>query len=368
MGRTTYSQSTLLDKCAIAYATEMGRAYQGDSRVLLSSAELEPGSVDLLIMSPPFALTRQKGYGNETADRYVDWFLTFVEPFNRVLSESGSLVIDVGGAYLPRKPQRSTYHFELVVELAKHFELCQEFYWYNPAKLPSPAEWVNVRRIRVKDAVNPVFWFAKDASRTKADNRRVLRRYSDSMEALLKNGYQYRVRPSGHDISEKFLKRHPGAIPPNLLGAAEDQDGLVGKPWEFAFPNLLAISNTASNDRYQRECLKHGIKPHPARFPAGLPAFFMSFLTEPGDLVCDPFAGSNVTGEAAEALERRWISCDLDQEIGRSNTYVRASAFRFPQAKLAPAFDFVPDGNYTSPARKAKAQRAQEAVGAGAGA
>src|SRR5207302_281533 len=127
-------------------------------------------------------------------------------------------------------------------------------------------------------------------------------------EALLKNGYQYRVRPSGHDISHKFSRRHTGAIPPNLLGSSQPVDGddgeLAGAPFESLFPNLLAISNTSSNARYQRACMEHRIKPHPARFPVGLPAFFIEFLSEEGDLVCDPFAGSNVTGEAAEALNR----------------------------------------------------------------
>jgi site-specific DNA-methyltransferase (cytosine-N4-specific) len=337
----------------LAYRTYQGRAFKGDSRLLLTSAEIEANSVDLLVMSPPYALTRKKDYGNESADSYVDWFMSFVEPFMRVLSPKGSLVIDIGGAYLPGRPQRSTYHFQLVVELAKQFELCQEFYWYNPAKLPSPAEWVNVRRIRVKDSVNPVVWFAKDAATTKANNRRVLKRYSESMEALLKNGYQYRVRPSGHDISAKFSKRHAGAIPPNVLGSAQAFDGddayLIGEEFEGLFPNLLAISNTSSNAHYQRECLAHKVKPHPARFPIGLPAFFIEFLTEPGDLVCDPFAGSNVTGEAAEALGRRWVSCDLDQDGG--GHYVRASAFRFPHARLEPGFDHIPDGSYRTEAR-----------------
>ena len=347
----------------LAYTTELGRAYQGDSRDLLLSDEIEPGSVDLLMMSPPFALIEKKGYGNETADRYIAWLLTFVEPFKRVLTDTGSLVIDIGGAYLPGRPQRSTYHFQLVVELAKHFDVCQEFYWYNPAKLPSPAEWVNVRRIRAKDSVNPVYWFAKDASKAKADNRRVLRRYSQSMEALLKNGYQYRARPSGHEISGKFLKRHEGAIPANLLGSTDEQDDLVGQVFEEAFPNLLAISNTSSNARYQRSCQEHGVKPHPARFPVGLPAFFIAFLTEPRDLVCDPFAGSNVTGEAAETLERRWISCDLDREGVRSNTYVRASAFRFSGARLAPGFEDTPNGDYKTIAQVAKVD--PEAVATG---
>jgi DNA modification methylase len=339
------------DGSALAYTTELGSAYQGDSRGLLQSSVLEPRSVDLLMMSPPFALTRKKDYGNETASGYIDWFLSFVEPFTRVLSDTGSLVIDIGGAYLRGRPQRSTYHFELVVELARHFELCQEFYWFNPAKLPAPAEWVNVRRIRVKDAVNPVYWFAKDAGKTKADNRRVLKRYSESMESLLRSGYQYRTRPSGHDISKKFMKRHDGAIPPNLLAPNDSEENFEGEPWEFSFPNLLAISNTSSNDRYLRACLAHGVKAHPARFPVGLPAFFISFLTEPGDLVCDPFSGSNVTGEAAETLGRRWLSCDLDEENGQGQTYVRASAFRFPNAKLSPDYDFEPQGTYAAPAQ-----------------
>lgn len=339
----------------LAYETPRGRAYQGDSRHLLMSEEVQPESVDLIMTSPPFALTRAKDYGNESAEQYIDWFLSFIEPFKRALKPSGSLVIDIGGAYLPGRPKRSVYHFQLAVELAKHLDLCQEFYWYNPAKLPSPAEWVNVRRQRVKDSVNLVLWFAKDASLAKADNRRVLRRYSESMQALLKNGYQYKNRPSGHDISNKFMRHNGGSIPANLLGSTDETEHLVGESFEALFMNLVAISNTASNERYQRTCKQYNIKPHPARFPVGLPAFFVEFLTEPGDLVFDPFAGSNVTGEAAEMLGRRWMSCDLDQEGGRRDTYVRASAFRFADVKLQPGFDYMPAGTYKPPAKMASA-------------
>lgn len=344
----------------LAYTTRYGKAFKGDSRGLMQSRKVKPGSVDLIMTSPPFALTRKKDYGNEAAGEYVDWFRSFVKPFKRVLSDTGSLVIDIGGAYLPGRAERSTYHFELAVALASEFDLCQEFYWYNPAKLPSPAEWVNVRRMRVKDSCNLVLWLSKDAMNTKANNRRVLKRYSEAMEALLKGGFQYRKRPSGHDISENFMKRNEGSIPPNLLGPAfpEDLDDLEGERWEDFFPNLLAISNTGSNARYQRMCAERKIKPHPARFPLGLPAFFIEFLTEPGDLVLDPFGGSGVTGEAAEGLGRKWITCDLDEEAGRKDTYVRASAFRFEDPRLEPGFDYEPQGDYevvsksASPSRK----------------
>ncbi len=348
---------------ALAYVTELGRAFQGDSRLLMESDEVTEGSVDLIMTSPPFALTRKKAYGNEQEEAYLEWFKTFIAPFKRVLSDTGSLVIDIGGAYLPGRAQRSTYHFQLAVELAKEFDLCQEFYWYNPAKLPAPAEWVNVRRMRVKDSCNLVLWLAKDAMNTKADNRRVLKRYSESMQSLLKNGYQYRTRPSGHDISEKFSKDNGGAIPANLLGFAHDVGeigqaefgDLDGELFETLFPNLLSISNTASNDRYQQQCKAHSVKAHPARFPIGLPAFFIEFLTDPGDLVLDPFAGSNVTGEAAQALNRRWTSCDLDAEGDRQHTYVRASAWRFEDARLSPEFDYEPSGEFAPKVKRARA-------------
>ena len=343
-----------MTKPRLAYTTSLGRAYQGDSRDLLLSSEVDEGSVDLIFTSPPFALTRTKDYGNKPAGEYIDWFRRFVPSFMRALAPHGSLVIDVGGAYLAGAPQRSAYHFELAVMLSKEFQLCQEFYWYNPAKLPSPAEWVNVRRLRVKDSVNLVLWFAKDASNTKADNRRVLRRYSDSMRTLQRNGYQVRRRPSNWDISSKFLADRGGAIPPNLLGFAEMERAdidLDGNPAEEAFDNLLAFANTASRSKYLDECRKYGVKPHTARFPIALPAFFIEFLTEPGDLVCDPFAGSNTTGAAATAANRHWLSCDLDSDGPFAGSYVRASAFWFDDARLEPGFKRLPKPNWATVGR-----------------
>jgi site-specific DNA-methyltransferase (cytosine-N4-specific) len=180
------------------------------------------------------------------------------------------------------------------------FHLCQEHYWWNPSKLPTPAEWVNVRRVRVKDAVNCIWWLSKSPF-PKANNRRVLQPYSKSMRDLLKNGYVAKLRPSGHDISEKFGKDNGGSVP----------------------PNLLAIANTESTSRYQEFCRDRNIPIHPARFPAQLPEYFIRFLTDPGDLVVDPFGGSCMTGAVAEALGRKWACCDLSEE------YLQGALARF---------------------------------------
>lgn len=293
----------------LAYSTKLGKAFHGDSLAVLPHLIKQGVRVKLIVTSPPFALVRKKDYGNEDADDYLEWFAQFTPLFREILTPDGSIVIDIGGAWIKGLPCKSTYHFKVLLQMCEGgFFLAQDFYHYNPARLPTPAEWVTVRRLRVKDAVNNVWWLTLDPF-VKSDNRRVLRPYSESMKGLLKNGYKAQMRPSGHDISTKFQKDNQGSIPPNLL--------------EFA--------NTESNSYYLRRCKEEGIRPHPARFPQALPEFFINFLTEPGDLVLDPFGGSNVTGAAAEALGRQWISCELDPE------YVKASKFRFERRPVVNA-------------------------------
>ena len=230
--------------------------------------------------------------------------MPFAKEFKRLLKKDGSLVIDLGGAYIPGAPVRTIYQFELLVRLCKDlgFFLAQEFYHYNPARLPTPAEWVTVRRIRVKDSVNTVWWLSLSEF-PKASNRKVLVEYSDSMKKLLKNGYKPALRPSGHDISDKFTRDNRGAIP----------------------SNVLTLANTESNSAYLRRCKEAGIKPHPARFPQAFAEFFIEFLTDKGDLVLDPFAGSNTTGCVAERLRRRWMAFEIDRD------YLLGSVYRFEE-------------------------------------
>lgn len=273
----------------------------GDALAVLEE-HVTPQSVDLIMTSPPFGLVRKKDYGNVDADRYVEWFKPFGQAFKRILKPTGSLVIDIGGSWVPGQPTRSLYHYELLIMLCREcgFNLAQEYFWWNPAKLPTPAEWVTVRRIRVKDAVNCIWWLSPTPW-PKASNRRVLVPYSDSMRDLLKNGYRAKIRPSGHDISEKFAVDNGAAIP----------------------PNLIAVAHTESNSYYLRFCKQTGLKPHPARFPSEVPEYFIRMLTDPGDLVVDPFAGSCVTGEVAERLARKWLCAEIIEN------YLKGAISRF---------------------------------------
>ncbi len=291
----------------VYHRTPLGCIHHADSLDVMERTGT--ASVDLIMTSPPFALTRKKDYGNEQEDAYLEWFRDFAEQFHRILKDDGSLVIDLGGAWKPGLPERSLYHFKLLIMLCEEygFHLAQEFYWWNPSKLPAPAEWVNIRRIRVKDGINTVWWLSKTPW-PRASNRRVLQPYSESMKTLLSNGYRAKLRPSGHDISEKFAIDNGASIP----------------------PNLIAIPNTESNSGYLRYCKEKGIKAHPARFPAALPEYFIRMLTDPEDMVFDPFGGSCVTGEVAERLGRKWICVELVEK------YLQGAKGRFETEREPP--------------------------------
>ena len=295
-------------ECSPAYLTDKGAAFCGDSLELLR--KLPDESVNLVVTSPPFALQRKKEYGNKNQSEYIDWLANFARLIYQKLKSDGSFVLDLGGAYEKGKPVRSLYNFRIPIYFCDEigFFLAEDFYWFNPSKLPSPIEWVNKRKIRAKDSVNTVWWFSKSEF-PKSDITKVLTEYSPRMKKLLKDPdkfYDPKKRPSGHDIGKGFGKDNGGAIP----------------------SNLLQIPNSESNSQYLRGCKALGLKAHPARFPGKLPEFFIQLLTEPGDLVIDIFAGSNTTGFIAEQENRYWMAFERDIQ------YLAASSFRFMQEDI----------------------------------
>jgi site-specific DNA-methyltransferase (cytosine-N4-specific) len=292
------------------YTTPLGVAYMMDSLDVLRA--LPDQSINAIITSPPYALHFQKEYGNVSKTDYIAWFLPFAAEIRRILTDDGSFILNIGGSYNPGVPTRSLYHFKLLIALVEEigFSLAQECFWYNPAKMPVPAEWVTVRRMRIRDSVEYVWWLSKTAW-PKANNRAVLRQYSKDMIRLNKKGLNGTTRPSGHNIHASFSEiESGGSIPTNVI---EDELPL----------DLLKLGNNAANDPYTMRCKAAGVKVHPARFPSALPEFFVKLLTTEGDIILDPFAGSNTTGAVSEKLERQWIAIDRLEE------YLESSKFRF---------------------------------------
>jgi DNA modification methylase len=301
----------------IAYKTDKGIFYKGKIEEVLASKKFDKYKtrINLIFTSPPFPLNRKKKYGNLQGQEYIDWLAGLAPLFREYLAEDGSIVMEVGNSWEPGVPVMSTLALKSLLEFLERggYHLCQKFVWNNPAKLPSPAQWVNIERNRVKDAFTYFWWMSKTPF-PKADNRNVLTEYSDSMKKLLKSKkYNAGNRPSEHNIGKKsFLTNNKGAIPSNVITAA----------------------NTQSNSNYQRYCKNKGLQPHPARMPNALPEFFIKFLTDENDIVLDPFGGSNTTGEVSQKLNRNWISVEPNIE------YISSSIGRFENVKMQKLIKF----------------------------
>lgn len=292
------------------YKTKYGKCFHGTIEEALKGKAFQKykGQVNLILTSPPFPLNRKKKYGNRNGDDYVNWLSDITTALNEYLTVDGSIVIEIGNSWEPSEPLMSTLPLETLLAIKKKgdYKLCQQFVWFNTAKLPSPVQWVNIKRTRVKDSFTNIWWMSKSVD-PKANNRNVLQRYSDSMKRLLKSQkYNSGHRPSEHKIGDKsFLINHGGAIP----------------------SNVLVSTNTVSNSRYLNYCRENGIKPHPARMPTSIAEFFIRFLTNENDLILDPFSGSNTTGEVSESLGRKWISIEAEAH------YIGSSKNRFTDAR-----------------------------------
>lgn len=303
----------------LLYKTDYGKYYVGKCESEIKKRNLK-GKVQLILTSPPFPLNNKKQYGNLNGEEYLEWLTDLAPLFSETLTENGSIVIELGNAWEKDRPVQSLLHLKSLMSFVENpladLRLCQEFVCYNPARLPSPAQWVTIERIRTIDSFTHIWWMS-NSDYPKADNRRVLRPYSKSMKKLLEKGtYNAGKRPSEHVISESsFLKDNNGSISHNVLELEQ-----IDNRHDLRLPySMFSISNTKSNDFFTKTCKDRGLVPHPARMPLELASFFIEFLTEEGDIVLDPFGGSNTTGFSAEKLKRKWVSIEANKEYGRQS-------------------------------------------------
>jgi DNA modification methylase len=305
------------------FDTPLGSSFHADSLKLITSKRFldkNEGKIDLIITSPPFSLIKKKKYGNKVGEEYIEWLQQFSRPLSRLLSKRGSIIIELGNSWEKGVPVFSTVPIEALLRFktAGGFFLCQEFICHNPSRIPSPVEWVNVRRERVKDSYTRLWWMSKNPH-PKADNTKILKHYSASLRAKMKSNKltDEGQKPSGHNVTQSFLKDNGGSISPNFLSLGDN---------EYLFEeseNSLSIANASNQNQYNSFCLSNDLQRHPARMQRELVEYFIRFLTDENDLVFDPFAGSNTTGLVAEELKRKWIASELNLD------YIKGSLIRF---------------------------------------
>lgn len=282
------------------YESEYGSVLWGEAET--AAAVIRDNCLNLILTSPPYPLNgAPKAYGNLKGEKYLDWLKSLAREWTRMLVDDGSMVLNLADVWNPQEPTLSLYQERLLLYLVNDLKLnlAQKFYWYNPAKLPS-SEWVTVRRVRVKNVIENCYWLSKSKN-PKADNRKVLRAYSELMRRLIARGGEHRrLRPCGHgDTRGAFGQDNGGAIPSNLITA----------------------TSAGANDEYYRWCREFGLAPHPARLPEAVTELFVRMLTDVGDCVYDPLAGSVNLGKVCERLKREWIASE------RSLMYLAGSAF-----------------------------------------
>jgi len=287
------------------YKTKFGEAYNSSIEKFIESENFESlrGKVDLILTSPPYPLVSPKAYGNRVGEDYKNWLSGIMKDLKTLLKPKGSLVVEIGNAWEKGIPSMSTLPLETLIEIKNKADLlvCQQFIWNNPNKLPGPATWVNIKRIRVKDSFTHVWWYSKTPN-PKSDNSKILTPYKDGMKKLLeRQDYNRGVRPSGHLIGDGFLTENKGSIP----------------------SNVLTFANSPETKKYRDWCKKMDVDQHPARMPEKLVEFFINFLTRKNAIVLDPFGGSNTTGKVAQDLGRRWVYVEQSKE------YVLGSKGRF---------------------------------------
>ena len=288
------------------FETPKGQAYLCSIEDFLTSKKAKSlkGKINLILTSPPYPLLIPKKYGNKQGMEYLNWISDLSVGLAELLTDDGSMVVEIGNAWDKKSPTMSTLPLETLISIAKsaNLNICQQMIWNNPGKLPGPAYWVNIMRERITDSYTHIWWYSK-SEHPKANNKNVLQPYKPGMEKLIKRRtYNSGERPSGHRVSKKgFLTHNGGSIPQSVLNYA----------------------NTGTDKQYRDWCKSKQLPMHPARMPISVADFFIKFLTEPKDLVLDPFGGSCTTGKSAEMLKRRWIC------IEREKDYLKGAKGRF---------------------------------------
>ncbi|MFM0265495.1 DNA methyltransferase [Paraburkholderia sediminicola] len=300
----------------IAFSTDLGVAIWG------SNTDAFPGldePIALVITSPPFLLRKPRAYGNPaTEGDYIDFICRSLEPLVRNLVPGASVCVNLSNdVFEPGSPARSLYCERLVIALHDRLGLkkMDTLIWQSP-KPPGPVQWASLKRVQLNCGYETILWLTNDPMRVKSDNRRVLEAHTEKHKRFVAAGGVSRYAEYG----DGAYRLKPGAY-------SRETAGRIPR-------NVLMRGNRCADTlEYRRDAERLGLPIHGAMMPLSIPDFLIRFLSEPSDLVADPFGGTMKTGMAAERLGRRWVCAELALE------YVRAAAERF---RSCAGFDLHP--------------------------
>lgn len=290
----------------LGFSTDLGVAILGSCDSVFSSID---APITLVVTSPPYPLARARNYGNPSESEYVDWLCKTIEPVVKCLVPGGSICLNVSNdIFMPKSPARSMYCERLLLALHDRLglHLMDRLIWENPQKPPGPLQYASLARTQLNVGYEPIYWLTNDPSRVRSNNRRVLQAHTERHLQLIASGGETREAVYAD-------------------GAYRIRTGSFGNATEGRIPrNILRYGHRcASQSRYKKLAAAHGLPVHGAPMPLSLAKFLVEFLTEPGDVVGEIFAGSFTTPLAAELLGRRWLATEIVAE------YVMGGSLRF---------------------------------------
>ncbi|MGR0185516.1 DNA methyltransferase [Azospirillum aestuarii] len=296
----------------LIYSTDLGVALWAHAED--AASVIEPESVDLILTSPPYPVVT-RDYGRMDVPQWLDWMRRLTALWRDLLTDTGTLALNLGDVHVPGSPALSPYVERYVLSAIDEcgLHLAGRMPWFSPTRIGN-IQWTSKAKVRPKRQVEHVVLLSKAANPSWDITRLPPVPFSPDTHRWWERKQRGRMqkRPSDYDIREEaFEPKGAGALPGNLIVAA-------GAP---------------GMDAYSRRCRAAGLPRHSARFPAEVPRSIILTCTAPGETVYDPMAGSNVTGSVAQELGRHWISSEV---MLRS---VQGSAFRFDNL---PGFSMKP--------------------------
>ena len=303
----------------VAFNTRLGVCIWGNNVDVYSGLD---HPIALCVTSPPYPLKVARKYGNPSLEEYTDFILKSLTPIVKSLLPGGSIVINASNdIFEPGLPARSMYLEELMISIRKEFSLhlMDRIPWINRSKPPGPTRWACVKSVQLKSSYEHIYWFTNDPDLVRSDNRRVLTPHSAQHLKLIVSGGETRTAAYG----DNAYKLRPGSF-----------SGIT----EGSLPrNILELGHMCSDSKQIRKAaLANHLPPHGAMFPTSIPDFFIRFLTEPGELVVDPFSGSGKVGLAAERLGRKWMLTEIILEYAKLSSELFKSFLDF---ELFPALN-----------------------------
>lgn len=294
----------------LGFSTDLGIGIWAPAEQVYNQLD-EP--IHLCLTSLPYPLAQPRAYGNPVESEYVDFVCRILEPIVRQLAPGASVALNCGNdIFIPNSPARSLYQQRMVLALHDRFglELMDTLIWHNPSKPPGPFQWASKQRMQLNVAYEPVYWFTNNPRRCLANNQRVLQPHTEKHLQLIQRGGEMR------NVS-------------NSDGAYRILPGAYGNPTAGRIPrNVMTYGHANAEQRaLNRRLREMGLPTHGAPMPGPMAAFLIEFMTEPGQLVVDPCAGSFTTAGEAEKLGRRWLATEWILE------YVRGGAERLRNAQ-----------------------------------